>query len=63
MPIMIAESVGAAGNITTAITTALDVCGTCVNFCLKDPVLCIGVGAGIASIAFGLFRKAKKSAK
>ena len=46
MPIMIAESVGAAGNITTAITTALEVCGTCVNFCLKDPVLCIGVGAG-----------------
>lgn len=61
--VMVAESVGAAANLKTAVTGALDLAGTCVTFCLDNPVLAIGVGAGIASIAFGLFRKAKKSAR
>lgn len=60
MPIMIASSTGVEG-ITTAVSNALTVTGTAITYCMDNPVLAICVGASIASLGFGLFRKARRS--
>lgn len=60
MPIMIAESVGAA-TVTTAVTSALELAGTAINFCLGQPILCICIGGAMAAVGFKVFKKARRS--
>lgn len=60
IPVMAAEAVGVE-NITTAVGNALTIAGTAISFCFDNPVLAICVGASIAGLGFGLFRKARRS--
>lgn len=60
MPILIAEATGISG-VTTAVGNALTIAGTAISYCMDNPVLAVCVGASIAGIGFGLFRKARRS--
>lgn len=60
MPGMI---VGEAADIGSAVTNVVSYMGDALSFVTNNAVLVLFLAGGIVSMAFGLFRKAKKSVR
>ena len=58
--VSIAEGSGVA-SVTTAVTNALTLAGTTINFCLDQPILCMCIGGAMAAVGFKVFKKARRS--
>lgn len=60
MPGMI---VGEAADIGAAVTNVVSYMGDALGFVTNNAILVLFLAGGIVSMAFGLFRKAKKSVR
>lgn len=60
MPGMI---VGEAADIGTSVTNVVSYMGDALSFVTNNVILSLFLAGGIVSMAFGLFRKAKKSVR
>lgn len=59
--VTVAEGSTGVASVTTAVTNALSLAGTTINFCLDQPILCMCIGAAMATVGFRVFKKARKS--
>ena len=59
--ITVGEAGATSASVTSAVTSALSLSGTVINFAIDQPILSLCIGASIAIVGFVVFRKARKS--
>ena len=59
--VTVAEGATGVASVTTAVTNALTLAGTTINFCLDQPILCMCIGGAMAAVGFKVFKKARRS--